>query len=192
MKVFHEDHARITRLVPSSHLDEAPVHHYTTQHLRLGASRLDVLQVLLSDLRTATRRNTSTACPHRARSVLPGSEGRKAHSYVLPLLGDVGKHSLTRGHTPYVSLLEGHCAKSADCSPACCSRATGAQHRRTEGPQLQSRTATASTCACTRPCSSQHPVLHLPLQPPPPALEYAPCSSSPGPLSGLCSMEQTG
>lgn len=44
----------------SSHLDEAPVHDHTTQNLGLGAGRLNVLQVLLSDLRME-RRNTSTA-----------------------------------------------------------------------------------------------------------------------------------
>lgn len=45
----------------SSHLDEAPVHHYTTQNLGLGPGRLNVLQVLLSDLRMARRRNMSIA-----------------------------------------------------------------------------------------------------------------------------------
>lgn len=45
----------------SSHLDKAPVHHYTTQNLGLGTGRLNVLQVLLSNLRMTRRRNTSTA-----------------------------------------------------------------------------------------------------------------------------------
>ena len=44
-----------SRTVLSAHLDKAPVHHHTRQHLGLGSSRLNVLQVLLSNLRTARR-----------------------------------------------------------------------------------------------------------------------------------------
>ena len=43
------------RTVLSAHLDKAPVHHHTRQHLGLGSSCLNVLQVLLSNLRTARR-----------------------------------------------------------------------------------------------------------------------------------------